>query len=76
MEDRVTLAIKLRNTASNDPCAVCGVRTDPETGPKLFVDGTWSLVCLECGQKHAPELTAMVLDYRRSRDMGPFLDEH
>lgn len=30
------LVIKLNNTASNDPCELCGQRTDPETGPELF----------------------------------------
>lgn len=34
------LAVKLNNCASNDPCAICNDRTDPEVGPELFLDGT------------------------------------
>ena len=51
------LAIKLNNTLSNDPCAICGARTDP-VGVDLFLARSWSLVCGECGWKHAPELAA------------------
>jgi hypothetical protein len=43
------LAIKLNSVAVNDPCAICGDRTDPELGPELFLEGTWALVCYECG---------------------------
>jgi hypothetical protein len=50
------LAIKLNNCAANDPCAICGERTDPEVGPELFLEGTWALVCYECGNKYAPQL--------------------
>ncbi len=57
---RPVLAIKENNCATNDPCAVCGVRTDPDTGPELFLEGTWGLVCHECGQKYAPQLTALL----------------
>jgi len=44
------------NCASNDPCAICGERTDPNCGPELFLEGTWALVCYECGWKYAPGL--------------------
>jgi len=74
MDDRVVLAIKLNNAASNDPCELCGRRTDPEVGPELFLDGSWGLVCYECGEKYAPELMGLLLDYRRSRSFEEFLD--
>ena len=62
--EKVTLAIKLNNTASNDPCALCGTRTDPDVGPELFLDGTWELVCYECGKQHAPQLVNLLVGAR------------
>jgi len=50
------LAIQLNNCTTNDTCAICGERTDPECGPELFVAGTTALVCYECGRKYEPEL--------------------
>ncbi len=61
------VAIKLNNAASNDPCAICGARTDPECGPELFLDGTNALVCHECGEKYAPELVKALQAYRSGR---------
>jgi hypothetical protein len=61
------LAIKLNNCASNDPCALCGFRTDPEVGPELFLEGTWALVCYECGDKHAPALVDMLFNTRHAK---------
>jgi hypothetical protein len=66
----VTLEIKLNNAASNDPCEVCGARTDPETGPELFLAGSWGLVCYECGDEHAPELVRCLSAYRSARTSG------
>ncbi len=62
----VSLEIKLNNAASNDPCEICGARTDPEVGPELFLAGSWALVCYECGDKYAPELLRCLLEYRNS----------
>jgi hypothetical protein len=59
MADDKRLAIKLNNAITNDPCAICGARTDP-TGIDLFLADTWELVCIECGRKHAPELAALL----------------
>lgn len=59
MADDKRLAIKLNNIITNDPCAICGARTDPN-GIDLFLADTWELVCMECGRKHAPELTAFL----------------
>jgi hypothetical protein len=58
------LAIQLINCATNDRCAICGARTDPECGPELFVAGTESLVCYECGRKYEPELVDTLVAYR------------
>jgi hypothetical protein len=60
-DEAPTLAIKLNNCASNDPCVLCGKRADPEVGPELFLEGTWALVCYECGDKHAPELVNLIM---------------
>jgi len=54
------LAIYDNNCATNDPCAICGQRTDPEVGPELFLAGTWQLVCYDCGRHYAPELMAQL----------------
>ena len=54
------LAIKLNNCATNDPCALCGNRTDPTTGPELFLAHSWALVCWECGRENAPALVALL----------------
>jgi hypothetical protein len=59
-----TLCIKLNNCATNDPCAICGTRCDPDTGPELFLDGTWALVCDECAEREAPELFYLLELYR------------
>jgi hypothetical protein len=61
------LAIKLNNCASNDPCELCGFRTDPEVGPELFLEGTWALVCYECGNKHAPALVDLLFYTRHAK---------
>ncbi len=53
---KTELCIKLNNTASNNPCALCGKRTDLITGPELFIEGSLSLVCHECGNRLAPGL--------------------
>jgi hypothetical protein len=53
------LAIKCNNVLTNDPCALCGARTDP-SGVDLFLDESMELVCDECGRKHAPELMALL----------------
>jgi hypothetical protein len=62
------LVIGLNNTATNDPCAICGNRTDPEVGPELFLAGTEALVCHDCGRKYAPDLVDL-LQYGRLSPM-------
>lgn len=51
-----TFTVQLNNAATNDPCAVCGKRTDPTVGPELFLSGTWALVCHACGERNDPIL--------------------
>jgi hypothetical protein len=58
------ITVRLNNAATNDPCAVCGKRTDPQIGPELFLKDTWALVCRQCGKQHAPELVEFLDDYR------------
>jgi hypothetical protein len=55
-QDRPALAIQHNNVVTNDPCAICAGRTDPECGPELFVAGTTALVCYPCERKYEPEL--------------------
>jgi hypothetical protein len=69
------LAIKNNNTASNDPCAICGTRTDPQTGPELFLEDSRALVCYLCGDRYDPELTRCLLEYRNARNLQGWLDE-
>ena len=58
MSERVSVCLKLNNTATNDPCAVCGGRTDPAVGLDFFKEGTWELICAACVERHAPDLVA------------------
>lgn len=55
-----SFCVKWNNSATNDPCAICGARTDPAVGPEVFVEGTWALVCEECARKAAPAEAAIV----------------
>jgi hypothetical protein len=48
---------------------------DPELGPELFVEGTWALVCYECGQKHAPELMRCLFEYRNTLRLEGFSND-
>ena len=65
--NKIALAIKDNNYASNDPRALCGRRTEPSCGPELFLEGTWSLVCHKCGAKFAPGLVRL-LDLARNAE--------
>ena len=74
---RVVLDIKMNNCATNDPCAVCGARTDPVVGPELFLSGTWGLACYQCGAEHAPALLALLGLARRAENYwGPRGEGH
>ena len=41
-------------------CAMCNESRDFSVGLELFRIDTFELVCLICGQKHAPELVALL----------------
>lgn len=73
------ICIKYNNVATNDPCAICGERTDPAVGPELFLDGTASLVCRPCGQQYEPELVttldALAGDHPAGAMAGGFYDD-
>lgn len=51
VEGKITLF--LNNALTNDPCAICGNRTDPD-GLDFGIGK--SLVCDECAKKDAPEM--------------------
>jgi hypothetical protein len=51
-----TLEIKHNNCGTNDPCAICGARTDPVVGPEVFLAGSWALVCRYCTAEEDNEL--------------------
>jgi hypothetical protein len=58
------LDVHHNNCASNDPCALCGARTDPECSPELFLAETEALVCYDCGRQHDADLVDMLFTYR------------
>jgi hypothetical protein len=70
-----SFSIKCNNAVVNDPCAVCGRRTDPEFGPELFLRDSWALVCYVCGAKYAPELMECLQSYRAGREFDEFLGD-
>jgi hypothetical protein len=51
------LILRWNNSATNDPCALCGARTDPEVGWEVMTSGL-SLVCHDCVRELAPGLLA------------------
>ena len=57
------LVIRVNNSATNDPCAICGERTDPTIGPDLFLADTWSPVCEQCGMANEPQLVRALERY-------------
>jgi hypothetical protein len=64
---RYAFDIRYNNAATNDPCAICGKRADPECGPELFLYGTLEFVCYWCGKKYDQELLEVLAVYRESR---------
>ena len=53
-EANVALAIKDNNCAGNDPCALCGARTDQANGPTIFLADSYEVVCDDCARMCAP----------------------
>ena len=56
-----TIVIRANNCATNDPCAICGQRTDPNGFFDYFLEGTVELVCDQCVEKHNPALKILFL---------------
>ncbi len=57
--DRGDFVIRNNNAQVAEPCAACGEIVDQPTGPALLTtDG--AQVCMDCGQKYAPELATML----------------
>jgi hypothetical protein len=54
--DESSFSIKYNNAVTNDPCAICGERAEPQGPVALFLRDSWSLVCYECGFRYARRL--------------------
>ena len=70
LQGATPLCIKLNNAATNDPCALCGKRTDPVVGPEIFVEGTWALVCHRCARRAAPELLPVLSRFHENAGLS------
>jgi len=53
------IVLQLNNTVTNDPCAICGNRTDPAGGLDAFLEGG-GLVRIPCIRKHDPYLEPFI----------------
>jgi hypothetical protein len=60
---REKLAIKYNNAAVNDPCYICGGRSDPQVPLAIFDNDSYRVVCDSCAEKHAPELAKLIKDF-------------
>lgn len=49
------IILKSNNAITNDPCAICGARCDPD-GFDFFLEGTESLVCSDCARQNVPDI--------------------
>ena len=56
----IQLVLQCKPTAGEGLCGVCARPTTAPPGNQLFLAGTSTLVCQDCGRKHAPELAALV----------------
>ncbi len=56
------IVIKINTAATDDPCAVCGGYRWTAAPPclDLFVEGADREVCMDCGERYAPELALAV----------------
>jgi hypothetical protein len=67
------VVLRPNNCVSNDPCAICGARTDPVGGLDFMLAGTNALVCDRCADAYAcggnwPEWGATALAPELARD--------
>jgi len=58
--EKVELAVKYNNACVIGVCPMCGSKTEPKIPLALFVQDSWTTVCDDCGEKHAPELNALL----------------
>jgi hypothetical protein len=54
------LVIKHNDHIVDGNCRACGMRTQAAPGPELFVEGTWDLICRDCGRDRDPALVALL----------------
>jgi hypothetical protein len=54
------LIIHCNGSSTNDCCALCGDETSAGGGPQLLQADSLDVVCRKCGQRHAPELVALL----------------
>ncbi len=64
--ERLALTIGYNNAAVNDPCAICGQRTDPSIPLAIYEQDTREVVCDACAREHAPELYWLLCHYYRT----------
>jgi hypothetical protein len=69
------LTIKLGQEIVETTCGLCGTRTPPTPGPCLARADGPSVVCRECGKKHAPGLVAL-LDLARVAERAGRVGRH
>lgn len=54
------LSIKLNSLDSKFLCPLCRHEGHANVGPQLFLSECWTPVCRECGDEHAPALSALL----------------
>ena len=59
-EEEAQVVIKHNEAVAAGPCGICGTTTNPALGPQFFLGDTAHLVCEECGDQYAPELSALL----------------
>lgn len=53
-------AIMLNRKLADARCVICSTAIEADVGPQLFLAENRELICLECGDTEAPELTALL----------------
>jgi len=56
----MSMEIQYNTVGTNDPCAICGTRTDPIIGPEMFIG--FGLVCRDCSQREDPKMHQALVD--------------
>ncbi len=71
----VRLVISMNSVLTNDPCALCGGRTDPN-GVDLMLADKQALVCRACGFIHARPLAMLLALGAAAAGFAYTHDEH